>query len=48
MIDMLDGMLNPAAPPEPEIRYVGPSEGSPRLGDPDFNPKLWNQALRWR
>src|SRR5262249_53727417 len=44
----LDAYFNPPAPsaPEPEIVYVEPSEGSNRLGTPDFNPKLFASPMR--
>jgi hypothetical protein len=45
----LEKMLTPPSPPpepEREIVYVSEDEGSPDLGDPDFNPKLWMQKSR--
>ena len=49
-ITMLDRHFNPPGPePEPviEIVYVSPEDrGSPRLGDPEFNPRLFAQSLR--
>jgi hypothetical protein len=43
----------PKPPPEPEnlteIVYLPEDEaGSPHLGDPNFNPKLWATPRRWR
>jgi hypothetical protein len=49
----LERFWNPPPPmPEPEqteIVYLSPEEReSPRLGDPDFNPRLFAHPLRWR
>jgi hypothetical protein len=49
----LDRHFNPLAPAlEPldvEVIYVSEDEmGSPRLGSPDFNARLFAQPLRWR
>lgn len=48
VIEELELSLNPPPQPEPEIVYVQSYEGSNRLGDSDFNPKLWAQPMRWR
>jgi hypothetical protein len=46
LMDELDAMINPPQPqPEPTV-YVGADEGSPDLGDPDFNVKAWMQKPR--
>jgi hypothetical protein len=48
LMSELENMLSPPAPPEtlPHTQTVVVSEdehGSPRLGDRDFNPKLWTK-----
>ncbi len=48
LIAALDHAINPPLESEPEIIYVSEDEiGSPRLGSPDFNPKLFAKPLSW-
>jgi hypothetical protein len=39
---------NPAPETEPQVVYIQEEQGSPRLGDQSFDPKLATTALRWR
>jgi hypothetical protein len=44
LVDDLDRAINPPPEPQPSVVYVEQSsEGSPRLGDPDFNADLWKR-----
>jgi hypothetical protein len=46
LMNELEAMANPPPPPsepEPQSVYVGEDEGSPHLGDPNFNPDLWKK-----
>jgi len=42
----LERMINPPAPPEPEVIYVEPYEGSDQLGTGDYNHDLWMKKPR--
>jgi hypothetical protein len=44
LIADLEKTINPPPEPEPQIVVIEQPQGSPRLGDPDFNP---NHPDRW-
>jgi hypothetical protein len=50
LLGELEKMLSPPAPPPPpeaeQIVYVSEDEGSPDLGDRDFNVKAWMKKSR--
>jgi hypothetical protein len=47
LADVESHFISPPPPPEPEhIVYVSEDEGSPDLGDRDFNVKVWMQKPR--
>lgn len=47
-VDRMVAAANPAPETEPQVVYIQEEQGSPRLGDQSFDPKLATTALRWR